>query len=136
MHIQINDNTTIREIQETFSDFYPYLQLVFYHKPHKKYEVSGAGELIPPDTIVGEIRKTHISTIIEIQPLYKVRDVEKEFQERLNLPVQVLWKEMKNWKLVSEMDDFTLKELNEMARNSSDDYIIDSYEEGFEDKLD
>jgi hypothetical protein len=73
-----------------------------------------------------------VSSLIEIQPLYKVRDVEKEFQERLGLPVQVLWKEMKNWKLVSEMDDFTLKELNEMAMNSSDEFIIENYEEGFE----
>jgi len=134
MHIEINDNTTMREIEDTFSDFYPYLQLVFYHKPHKKYEVSTDTDLIHPDTLVRDLRKTHVSSLIEIQPLYKVRDVEKEFQERLGLPVQVLWKEMKNWKLVSEMDDFTLKELNDMARNSSDEFIIESYEEGFEDK--
>ena len=31
------------------------------------------------------------------------------------------------------MDDFTLKELNEMGRNSSDEFIISDYEAGFED---
>ncbi len=40
MHIEITDNTTIRYIQETFSNFYPYLHLEFYSKPHAAYEAS------------------------------------------------------------------------------------------------
>ncbi len=30
------------------------------------------------------------------------------------------------------MDDFTLKELNELSRNSSDEFIVSDYEETFE----
>jgi len=40
MHIEINDNTSFRHIQEKFSDYYPYLQIEFYKKSHKKYEAS------------------------------------------------------------------------------------------------
>jgi hypothetical protein len=40
MHIAINDNTSLREIQEIFTTFYPDLKIEFYDKVHKKYETS------------------------------------------------------------------------------------------------
>lgn len=79
MHIDINDNTTLRHIQEIFSDYYPYLQMEFYKSPHKKYEASAERELIYPGKTIGEVKQTHISAIIEILPHSKVADVEKEF---------------------------------------------------------
>ena len=132
MHIEINDNTVLRDIQETFSDFYPYLKIEFYNKPHKKYETSAEACLVDPGKTIGEIRLTHLSALLEIQPGYKVADVEREFQQRFGLSVQVLKKEKDNWEQTTGMDDFTLKELNEMGRNSSDEFIISDYEAGFE----
>ena len=32
------------------------------------------------------------------------------------------------------MDDFTLKELNELGRNSSDEFIVTDYDETFDDE--
>lgn len=129
MHIEINDNTTIREIQETFSDYYPYLQIQFYNKQHKIYESSSEAGRVNPDKAIGDIKRTHVSAVLEIQPLYKIADVEREFQERFGLSVQVLSKEKDNWIQTMGMDDFTLKELNEIARNSSDEYILSELEE-------
>lgn len=134
MHIEINDTTTIRHIQDKFSDYYPYLQLGFYRKAHKKYEISESADLIDPALTIGEIRKTHLSAILEIEPWYKVADLEREFQDRFGLSVQVLRKEKNNWEQTTGMDDFTLKELNEIGRNSSDEYIITDYEDGFEEE--
>jgi hypothetical protein len=131
MHIEINDNTSLREIQEVFSDYYPYLQINFYRKQHKKYEASDEKDRISPDTAIGEIRKTHISGLLEIRPLYKVADVEKEFRKRFDLSVQIIRKEKEGWVQTTGMDDFTLKELNEAGRNSSDEYVVEDYEEGF-----
>ncbi|MBX9781723.1 MAG: hypothetical protein K2X48_00380 [Chitinophagaceae bacterium] len=131
MHIEITDNTTFHEIQEAFADFYPYLQLEFYKKPHKKYEASAEKDLIYPGHTVDEVKETHISGLLEILPLSKAADVEKEFQYRFGLPVQILRKEKDKWVQTTGMDDFTLKELNELGRNSSDDFIVDDYEEGF-----
>jgi len=134
MHIEIHDNTTIGEIQEAFSNFYPYLQLEFYRKPHKKYEASAAGDLISPEHTIGEIRKTHLSALIEILPLSKVKDVEREFLQRFGLSVQISRKEKNKWEQTTGMDDFTIKELNEFGRNSSDEYIVSDYDEGFEEE--
>lgn len=131
MHIEINDNTSFRQIQEVFSDFYPYLKMEFYRKRHKKYESSEETDWIDPNTAIGDIKQTHVSGVLEIRPLYKVADVEKEFQQRFGLSVQILRKEKNGWEQTTGMDDFTLKELNEIGRNSSDEIIISEYEEGF-----
>lgn len=129
MHIDINDNTTLRHIQEIFSDYYPYLQMEFYKSPHKKYEASAERELIYPGKTIGEVKQTHVSAIIEILPHSKVADVEKEFLQRFGLSVQILRKEKDHWEQTTGMDDFTLKELNEMGRSSSDDFILSDLDE-------
>lgn len=97
MHIDINDNTKLREIQKVFSDFYPYLQINFFRKAHRQYEASEEQDLIEADTTVSNIKQTHVSGILEILPLYKVSDVEKEFQQRFGLSVQVFRKEKNEW---------------------------------------
>jgi glycerol-3-phosphate O-acyltransferase len=134
MHIEINDNTTLRHIQDVFSDFYPYLQLEFYKQTHKKYEASKEKDIIYPGKTIAEIKQTHISGLLEILPVYKVADVEKKFLQRFGLSVQVLRKEKDKWLQTTGMDDFTLKELNELGRNSSDEIIVEDYEEGFEER--
>jgi hypothetical protein len=133
MHIEINDTTTPREIQEVFSNFYPYLRLEFYSKRHKKYEASDSNNLVDANMPVRRYKPTHVSGILEILPSYKVSDVEKEFQQRFGLSVQVLWKKSREWEQTRGGDDFTLKELNEMSRNSSDEFIVEDYESGLND---
>lgn len=129
MHIEINDNTTLRHIQEIFSDYYPYLQMEFYKSPHKKYEASAERELIYPGKTIDEVKQTHVSAIIEMLPHSKVAGVEKEFMQRFGLSVQILRKEKDHWEQTTGMDDFTLKELNEMGRSSSDDFILSDLDE-------
>lgn len=124
MHIEINDNITLRSIQEVFSDYYPYLQIEFYKKPHKIYQASRESDLIFPGKTVGEIKQTHVSGLLEINPLNTIADIENEFKFRFGLSVQVLRKDKDKFIQTTGMDDFTLKELNELARNSSDEYIL------------
>jgi len=132
MHIDINDKTSLREIQEAFSAFYPYLKIEFFSRRHHKYEASDELFLIEPNILIGDIKATHISGVLEILPLSRVFEVEREFQERFGLSVQVFRKEKNSWEQTTGMDDFTLKELNELGRNSSDEFIVEDYEEGFE----
>lgn len=129
MHIEINDNTRIGEIQKAFSDFYPYLEINFYKSPHKKYEGSEKKNLLSPDLRINKIKKTHISGILEILPLFTVAAVEKEFMQRFALSVQILWKADNHWEQTTDRDDFTLKELNEIARSSSDTFILEDWDE-------
>jgi glycerol-3-phosphate O-acyltransferase len=134
MHLDINDNTTLKEIQDVFSDFYPYLKLEFYMQPHKLYEASKEKDQISHDKTIAEIKQTHVSGLLEIRPLNKVSDVEKEFLQRFGLSAQVLKKEKTGWVQTTGMDDFTLKELNEFGRSSSDDFILSEPDSEFSDE--
>ncbi len=136
MHLDINDNTTLQSIRETLDDFYPYLDIAFFKKPHKKYEASKPEDKWAFENKVGDIRKTHFSGIIEIQPWYKVADVEKEFYERLGMSVQILRKDDTGWEQTTGMDDLSLRQLNIMGRNSSDDYIMSDWDEEEDNKGD
>jgi hypothetical protein len=136
MHIDINDQRSLREIQGVFSAFYPYLKLEFYSRRHGKYEGSDELYLIEPNILIGDIKATHVCGVLDILPLSKVSDVEKEFQQRFGLSVQIFRKEKKSWEQTTGMDDFTLKELNKFGRNSSDEFIIGDYEESFEESED
>lgn len=69
---------------------------------------------------------------MEIIPLNKVEYVEREFQQRFGLSAQVFWKNKDVWQETNDKDDLTLKELKEMARNSTDEQILEEYEKGFE----
>ncbi|MBK7377037.1 MAG: hypothetical protein KTQ13_01655 [Ferruginibacter sp.] len=124
MYIEINDNTVIRDIQQKIADYYPYLQVKFYSKPHKKYEASDPGDQVSPAKKISEVRQTHVSALLEITPVSRIRDIESEFQQRFGLSVQILRKEKGIWVQTTGMDDFTLKELNVLSRNSSDEYIL------------
>jgi hypothetical protein len=129
MNISVNDTITLRDIQRTFSNFYPYLKLAFFRKPHKRYEASSEDQLFFPDTTLSSILRTHVSGIFEILPSYRVTDVEQEFQKRFGLSVQIMIRERKQWKQTTGMDDFTLKELNELSRSYSDEYLLEEQEE-------
>ncbi|MFZ9387794.1 MAG: hypothetical protein ACO25B_07920 [Chitinophagaceae bacterium] len=132
MYIEINDNTTFREIQDVFSSFYPWLRLEFYQKGHKKYQSSPEREALPPGKKVSDFKKTHVSGLLEIRPPDKIATIEKELQTRFGLPVQVLRKQRNAWIQTTGMDSFTLKEANELSRNASDAYLVKDYDEGFE----
>jgi glycerol-3-phosphate O-acyltransferase len=131
MHLKINDNTSLREIEETFSNYYPYLKLEFFHKSHKKYEASLATDRVNPYTKVGDLNLKHMSGALEIRPLYRIADVEKEFRERFGLSIQILCKEKDHWEQTAGMDDFTFKDLNQFGRSSSDELVVSEFDEEF-----
>jgi len=134
MHMEIHDKTILSDIQKTFSDFYPYLSIQFYRDHHPKYEASPNDKLIDPQKTIGEVRKTHVSALIEIQPHYHVVDVEREFMERLGLSVQVMKKEKDQWEQTTGLDNLSLKDLNILGRNSSDEFVVEDYDQSFEDE--
>ena len=72
---------------------------------------------------------------MEILPLSRAADIEKEFLNRLGLSVQILVKQKDKWEQTSDMDDFTIKELNELGRSSSDEFILSDPDTEYSDDL-
>jgi hypothetical protein len=127
MIIEINDDTTIRQINEKLSAYFPYVQAEFYIKLHKKYGTPGKKEdqAYPCTGNAAEkMGQTHMFDLLEIQPYYKVTEIERAFQQQFGLEARVFRKEMDVRKQITGTGDLTLKELNEMGRSFSEEYII------------
>jgi hypothetical protein len=132
MHIDINDKTVLKDIQKTFSDYYPFLLMKFYKNPHNKYEESRKAEELDIEQSVGAILKKQIAIKIEMLPTERVANLEKEFQHKIGIPIQILKLENGIWRQTSGLDNLTLKDLNIMGRNSSDDFVMEDVDDEFE----
>ena len=133
MVIDINDTTTIREIEGLFSTEYPYLNITFIHQVHDPGDEFLKQKAIPVDTTIGEIKKTHTSALIEIQPGNTIADIEKEFRQRFGLLVEILRKSDSHWILPAGADQLTLREQNELGRAASEHIIHPDYDTKIED---
>lgn len=121
MVIQINDSKTVQEIQQEFSTRFPYLKLEFFYAPHMREEPSNDTPCHPGNTL-GEIRKRHIHGIIEISPERETGSVEQEFERRFDLHVQIYRLHADQWIQTAGTDILTLKEQNEIAKDSANHY--------------
>jgi len=132
MHIIINDKTVLKEIQKTFSKYYPFLLLKFYKTPHSKFEDSKYFDELDSNKSLGEINKNHAATIIDIMPMERVFHFENIFYEKTGISVQVLKLENETWQQTSCLDNLTLRDLNIIGRNSSDDFVLRDVDDDFE----
>jgi len=132
MHIDINDKTVLKDIQKTFSDYYPFLLMKFYKKPHNKYEESRKVDELDIEQSVGDILKKQIAIKIEMVPTERVSNLENEFQHKIGIPIQILKLENGIWRQTSGLDNLTLKDLNIVGRNSSDDFVMEDVDDEFE----
>ena len=134
MHIEINDYTTIRSIQKIFSNYYPYLKIIFLKKPKDRYNISNESNIIFEGKTIGEVKNTHLSSLIEILPLSKLCEIEAEFFNRLGLSARILVNQKNKWEQTTGMDNFTIKELNELGRSSFDAYILSEPDSEYRDE--
>ena len=119
MKIHLLKNNTIGEIQEVFSEKFPYLKLVFFTKPHKAYKGSPAKFLISDRNItLGSLEKKPHSGDLYIEPEMPTWQVERLFEEEFGLHVQVFRKSGNTWLETSVTDDLTLEEQNVKGKMS------------------
>ncbi len=110
MKITINDQRKIFAIQEEFSQYFPYLKIEFFAKPHKPGGPSSKKIMKHPAKTLGECRTIHGSGTITITPNMTVADLEQNFQDVYGLSVQVFRKSGRAWLETTITDGWTLKE--------------------------
>jgi hypothetical protein len=115
MFIEINDKTTIGEISEKFSEYFPHLQIEFYIKLHQKSDVPVKEDQTSAGEFAGRVRQSYASDLMEIQPYYKIIEIEKAFRQRFGLSARVFRRETDVRKQIKGTNDLTIKELNEMG---------------------
>jgi hypothetical protein len=110
MTILISDNRKVVEIQQEFTESFPYLKLGFFCRPHK--------ELSDLQTI-GECRTVHNKGHLNISAAMTVSELEQEFHERYGLRVQVFRKSGQVWLETTVTDGWTLEKQNSQGESLS-----------------
>lgn len=108
----------MHEIQEEFCRRFPFLKLEFFREPHQREEPSD-GTPCQPDELLKDIRRKHVHGIITIDPSGETGSVEKEFERRFGLNVQIYRYQTDRWIQTAGTDILTLKEQNEISRDSA-----------------
>ena len=122
--IEINPTSTLKNIQEKFSTELPYLKLEFFHKPHLAHEGSPKSDLIADtSTKVGSLSSLAMDLILVIHRNMKVGELEKLFEDKLHLHVQVFSKSGKSWLESLHSDDLSLQQLNDRAKERNTEIV-------------
>ncbi|MBL7697950.1 MAG: hypothetical protein JNK79_07320 [Chitinophagaceae bacterium] len=118
MTLAIDDSKTTRDLQERFSLDYPLLKLQFCKVTHGWQETLPEKEIIQEDILLEEIRKNHQQGTIEMKAWRKIGEIEREFQMRFGLNVQICYRSGGQWIQTGVSDSKTIKSL--MQKSSSE----------------
>lgn len=116
MIIEITNDKKLMEINEEFQRRFPFLKLAFFSSLHGEGELSKKDDQVDMREPIGTFAKGEIDW--KIDGLMVCGDLEKTFQEKTNLAVQVMRKSGNIWLQTSRTDYLTLAEQNAKARES------------------
>jgi hypothetical protein len=119
MILHIDDRYKVGDLQDRFSECFPFLKIEFYRNSHKWKQHSSLSDLIQPAETIGSIRKNHEQGILEIKSWYQTGRVEKDFKEKFGLNVQIYRKRSNGWTQTISTDNLTLREQHDIAARTA-----------------
>lgn len=123
MNIHIADDLSIRDIQKTFSEKFPYLKLEFFSRPHQNGKGSEKKYMRSNDAMLRDFRLVHSDGELSIADEMSVSELEGLFREHFGLYVQVFRRSGRLWLETTATDNWTLKVQNEQGHELSQGYI-------------
>ena len=120
MEIKISADTKFNDVQEKFTEVFPFLKVEFYKEKYSENEVS-TKDRIAAEKIISEQVKSFKEESIDITSSHTVAALEKEFYEKFGITMQVSRKSGNIWIETSKTDDRTLESQNELGKTMSSD---------------
>lgn len=117
--MQIQDQKTLNQIQEEFSELFPFLKIEFYKERHITGEGSPANEQLDTTLTVGDGRTVQKEGDVKITPDMKVAELEALFQKQYGLNVQVFRRSGDIWLQTTATDSWALSEQNRKGERST-----------------
>jgi hypothetical protein len=125
MKLNIQKDGQLVDIQNQFSEHFPYLRIDFYRFPHMDKKLSPKNESLDKYTPVSEVVKWNDDKIIEIDDQMTISQLESTM-EQIGLFVQVFRKSGRVWIETSYTDDWSLQKQNEEGKMLGSIHDIDS----------
>jgi hypothetical protein len=107
--IKIDNSVKASEIKDKFHDAFPFLKIEFFRKVHKNLQGSFKKDLIKNDFNI-KVNEKNVELIFNEDML--VSELEKQFNDKLQLSAQVFRKAGKSWLETTFTDSWSLRKQN------------------------
>ncbi len=129
MKIEIGSETSMKDVQEKFTEVYPYLKVDFYRRQHAEQELSAKKDMISSDKLFSQVGKSLIPKSIDISRHRTVAELENAIYEKFDIAMQVSRKSGDIWIQTSTTDHRTLEMQNQSGKAMSSRSIGSEAEE-------
>lgn len=132
MNITLNTQTSIKQIQESFANRFPFLKIEFFIDANHD-GINTANEMIKDHNLtLDSLAAQNINSNIEIHGTQTINELEQLFKNSFGVIAQVFYKRNNNWLVTSTSDKLTINELNKKAEEHAKPFT----EEGIVDAAD
>lgn len=119
MHLGIEQETRIMDIQKAFNAAYPYLKLEFFKNPSPQNKISQKLEKLSPGVAVKNITHFYNPGSIHLDDKKTVEQLVNDFWEYFGLSVLVFRRSGNLWIETSLTDSWTLDRQNKIGESFS-----------------
>jgi len=112
----IDQHKTTNQIQQEFSEIFPFLKIEFFKKSHNTFGGNSSKEIIQTK----EALKIKSTGELHISSSMTVNELEQRFKSQFGLNIQVFRKHGKTWIETTVTDNWTLYKQNEEGKALSD----------------
>lgn len=115
MNILIDNTRTISDIQQEFSNHFPFLKIEFFSRGHAPAGATPKKLLYPAAKTIGECRSFRNSGSLHVNPSMTVAELEQTFSREYGLSVQVFRKSGRAWLETTLTDTWSLEKQNKQG---------------------
>jgi hypothetical protein len=123
MTIEINSNTTLGDVIQAFTNYYPYLKMEFFKKHHHWQEESSSNEILTHSYLVNSFTNVDNNHFIIFHYWQKTGVVEQDFYTKYGLNIQIYRRQGDQWVQTTGTDELSLEEQNEIGRKATEDLL-------------
>ena len=113
LHLYIDLNSKLSEIQKEFNSYFPFLKIEFFKAPHKIGQGLKKDLIINSNKLVKDCSTIKKGGVIVFNAVTPVSDLESKFFRDFKLSVQVFRKAGRVWLETTATDSWTLTQQNE-----------------------
>jgi hypothetical protein len=110
MKLKVNKDQTAGQISEQFSEAFPGLKIAVVTHHHDESEGSPKKDILPDSTVLGSAHSRMKAGEVELDNSMSVGEVEKVFEEKLNIPIQIFVQLGNAWIETTATDHYTLQQ--------------------------
>jgi len=114
LELQVYHNTTIKEVKEKFSRFFPFLKVEFFLY-HRQTEDTPSGREIYKGRYLEETSEFFKEGTICFSPGTSIAQLEQEFQIELGIYAKIYRKSVENWVDTTQTSHLSLAKQNNMG---------------------